>query len=46
MCLNVNNHALQHIGVYVDNVAAALEEFRAKGARMLDEKTSINTGRS
>jgi methylmalonyl-CoA/ethylmalonyl-CoA epimerase len=33
-----NNHALQHIGVYVDNVAAAMEEFRAKGARMVDEK--------
>jgi methylmalonyl-CoA/ethylmalonyl-CoA epimerase len=33
-----NNHALQHIGVYVDDVGKALEEFRAKGARMLDEK--------
>jgi methylmalonyl-CoA/ethylmalonyl-CoA epimerase len=32
------NHALQHIGVYVDDVGKALEEFRAKGARMLDEK--------
>jgi methylmalonyl-CoA/ethylmalonyl-CoA epimerase len=33
-----NNHALQHIGVYVDNIEAALEEFRAKGAQMLDKK--------
>jgi methylmalonyl-CoA/ethylmalonyl-CoA epimerase len=33
-----NQHALQHIGVYVDDVGKALEEFRAKGARMLDEK--------
>jgi methylmalonyl-CoA/ethylmalonyl-CoA epimerase len=33
-----NKHALQHIGVYVDNIDAALDEFRAKGARMLDEK--------
>jgi hypothetical protein len=36
-----HNHALQHIGVYVDNVATALEEFRAKGARMLDEKPRL-----
>jgi methylmalonyl-CoA/ethylmalonyl-CoA epimerase len=33
-----NNHALQHIGIYVDDVGKALEEFRAKGAKMLDEK--------
>jgi|GEM_PF-4704176 len=32
-----NNHSLQHIGIYVDNVAQALDEFRAKGAQMLDE---------
>jgi methylmalonyl-CoA/ethylmalonyl-CoA epimerase len=32
-----NQHALQHIGVYVDSVAKAMEEFRAKGARMLDK---------
>ncbi len=36
-----NNHALQHIGVYVDNVATALEEFRARGAQMLDEKPRL-----
>jgi hypothetical protein len=33
-----NRHALQHIGVYVDSVAKALDEFRALGAQMLDEK--------
>lgn len=33
-----NNHALQHIGIYVDSVEAALNEFKAKGAQMLDEK--------
>jgi methylmalonyl-CoA/ethylmalonyl-CoA epimerase len=33
-----NNHALQHIGIYVDSVAKAMEEFRAMGAQMLDEK--------
>jgi methylmalonyl-CoA/ethylmalonyl-CoA epimerase len=33
-----NRHALQHIGVYVDSVAKALEEFKALGAEMLDEK--------
>jgi methylmalonyl-CoA/ethylmalonyl-CoA epimerase len=33
-----NNHALQHIGIYVDDVAAAMEEFRALGAEMLDKK--------
>lgn len=32
-----NNHFLQHIGIYVDNVARALDEFKAKGAKMLDE---------
>jgi methylmalonyl-CoA/ethylmalonyl-CoA epimerase len=31
------NHALQHIGVYVDSVAGALREFKASGAKMLDE---------
>ncbi len=33
-----NRHALQHIGIYVDSVAKAMEEFRAMGAKMLDEK--------
>jgi methylmalonyl-CoA/ethylmalonyl-CoA epimerase len=33
-----NRHALQHIGIYVDNVTKALEEFKALGAQMLDEK--------
>ncbi|MBN1188886.1 MAG: VOC family protein [Dehalococcoidales bacterium] len=33
-----NNHALQHIGIYVDDVASAIEEFRSMGAKMLDEK--------
>ena len=33
-----NQHALQHIGIYVDSVAQAMEEFRAKGARMVDQK--------
>ena len=33
-----NRHALQHIGIYVDSVAKGLEEFRALGAQMLDEK--------
>ncbi len=32
-----NNHALQHIGIYVDDVGQALDEFKAKGARMLDK---------
>jgi methylmalonyl-CoA/ethylmalonyl-CoA epimerase len=32
-----NNHALQHIGIYVDSVAGALAEFKARGARLLDE---------
>lgn len=32
-----NNHALQHIGIYVDNVGAALDEFKARGAKMLDK---------
>lgn len=32
-----NRHSLQHIGIYVDNVEKALDEFRAKGAQMLDE---------
>ena len=32
-----NNHALQHIGIYVDSVAGALREFKALGAKMLDE---------
>jgi methylmalonyl-CoA/ethylmalonyl-CoA epimerase len=33
-----NRHALQHIGIYVDSVSKALEEFRTLGATMLDEK--------
>jgi methylmalonyl-CoA/ethylmalonyl-CoA epimerase len=33
-----NRHALQHIGIYVDSVAGAMEEFRGLGAQMLDEK--------
>jgi methylmalonyl-CoA/ethylmalonyl-CoA epimerase len=33
-----NTHALQHIGIYVDSVAKGLKEFRALGAKMLDEK--------
>jgi methylmalonyl-CoA/ethylmalonyl-CoA epimerase len=33
-----SNHALQHIGIYVDSVGKALEEFKGFGARMLDEK--------
>jgi methylmalonyl-CoA/ethylmalonyl-CoA epimerase len=33
-----NQHFIQHIGIYVDNVGKALDEFRAKGAKMLDEK--------
>jgi methylmalonyl-CoA/ethylmalonyl-CoA epimerase len=32
-----NRHALQHIGIYVDDVAEALDEFQAKGAKMLDK---------
>ncbi len=32
-----NNHALQHIGIYVDNVGKVLDEFKAKGAKMLDK---------
>jgi len=32
-----NNHALQHIGIYVDSVAGALAEFKTRGARLLDE---------
>jgi methylmalonyl-CoA epimerase len=32
-----NKHALQHIGIYVDSVAKALEEFRAKGATLYDK---------
>ncbi len=32
------NHALQHIGIYVDDVAAAMDEFRAMGAEMLDKQ--------
>jgi methylmalonyl-CoA/ethylmalonyl-CoA epimerase len=31
-----NQHALQHIGIYVDSVAKAMDEFKAKGARMVD----------
>jgi hypothetical protein len=27
----------QHIGIYVDSVAGALREFKASGAKMLDE---------
>ena len=36
-----NNHALQHIGIYVDSVAKAMEEFRAQGAKMVDEKPRV-----
>jgi methylmalonyl-CoA/ethylmalonyl-CoA epimerase len=35
------NHALQHIGIYVDNIDSAMEEFRARGAKMLDEKPRL-----
>ena len=31
------DHFLQHIGIYVDSVAGAMEEFRAKGAQMVDK---------
>jgi len=30
-------HFLQHVGIYVDDVAKALEEFKVKGAQMLDK---------
>jgi len=36
-----NRHALQHIGIYVDDVAQAMEEFRAKGATMVDKKARL-----
>jgi methylmalonyl-CoA/ethylmalonyl-CoA epimerase len=36
-----NRHALQHIGIYVDDVAKAMEEFRAKGATMVDKKARL-----
>jgi methylmalonyl-CoA/ethylmalonyl-CoA epimerase len=36
-----NNHALQHIGIYVDSVAKAMDEFQAKGATMVDKKPRV-----
>jgi methylmalonyl-CoA/ethylmalonyl-CoA epimerase len=33
-----SNHTLQHIGIYVDDVAKAMDEFRAMGAQMLDKQ--------
>ncbi len=36
-----NNHALQHIGVYVDDVGKAMEEFRDRGATMVDNKPRV-----
>lgn len=31
------DHFVQHIGIYVESVAQAMEEFRAKGATMVDK---------
>ncbi len=36
-----NNHVLQHIGIYVDDVGKAMEEFRAKGAKRVDQKPRV-----
>ena len=35
---------IQHIAIRVDNIEAALEELKAKGARLIDEQPRIGAG--
>ena len=41
---NGGNGGIQHVALRVDNIEAAIEEMKAKGMRMLDEKPRYGAG--
>jgi len=39
-----NGEGIQHVALYVEDLAAALEELKAKGVRLIDEKPRYGAG--
>ena len=39
-----NGEGIQHLALRVDNIEAALEELKAKGVRLIDEKSRYGAG--